>query len=69
MALTDLKLTFNLRGPEGNIFAILSKTVNALTLHGKAIEAREMQTRVFNSLNYEEAKRIIAEYVEVTYID
>ncbi len=61
--------TINCRGPEGNIFYILGKAREALRKERCITWANEMIDRVHKSTSYEEAKSIIAEYVEVKYVD
>jgi hypothetical protein len=67
MALAQQAIEIELAGPDGNIFAILSKATKILLDEGKAMTAKEMQGRVFNSLSYETARGIIEEYVTVIY--
>lgn len=51
-------------GQNGNIFNILRITSRALKEAGYADEAKEMQTKVFDSDSYEEALAIVLQYVD-----
>jgi len=60
-----MKPTCKLIGQDGNIFNlinIVSKVLKNNDLHDKA---KEMTDRIFNSRSYNEALRIISEYVEI----
>ena len=54
----------NLLGEDGNIFAILGRASSLLRQNGQSSEAEQMYFRVTNSNSYDEALRIISEYVE-----
>jgi hypothetical protein len=64
----DIKITINTNGPQGNIFYVLGVAANVLETHGFMKEKQEMIDRVTASFDYEKAKQIIAEYVDMTYI-
>ena len=60
-----MKPICKLIGQDGNIFNlinIVSKVLKNNDLHDKA---KEMTDRIFNSRSYNEALRIISEYVEI----
>jgi len=60
-----MKPVCKLVGQDGNIFNlinIVSKVLKNNDLHDKA---KEMTDRIFNSRSYNEALRIISEYVEI----
>lgn len=59
------KLVIDLKGPDGNIFFIMMKASELLDED----TANEMCNRVVRSGSYEHAKMIVAEYVDVEYID
>lgn len=58
------KPKLNLAGEDGNIFAILGRASRLLKQNGQIKEADQMYFRVTSSGSYEEALRIISEYVE-----
>lgn len=58
------KPKMELVGHDGNIFSILGRAGRLLKENGMADQAHEMNARVFGSGSYEEALRIISEYVE-----
>ena len=51
-------------GANGNIFNLLSIAKNSLISSNKSEDVTEMFSRVTSSESYEEALRIIGEYVE-----
>lgn len=61
--------TIDCNGPEGNIFYIVGLAKKALQRSGHRNLGEELCDRVFKSGSYEEAKAIIAEYVEVEYVN
>ena len=54
----------NLIGEDGNIFAIMGRASGLLKENGQDAAAKEMIARVTSSDSYDEALRIISEYVE-----
>ena len=52
-------------GTDGNVFALIGKASKSLTAAGQPIQAAEMQKKVFDCGNYDEALQIIMSYVEV----
>ena len=52
-------------GEDGNIFFILGRVRETLKANGHADHAQEVSDRVMASGSYDEALRIIMEYVEV----
>ena len=54
----------NLLGEDGNIFTILGRASRLLRQNGQSSEAEQMYFRVTSSNSYDEALRIISEYVE-----
>lgn len=52
-------------GANGNIFNLLSIASKSLKTAGQKDKATEMSKRVMSSNSYDEALRIITEYVEV----
>lgn len=60
------KIEVKLIGEDGNIFNLLSLASRALKREGQNEEAKEMEKRVFESESYEQALRIIGEYVEIS---
>lgn len=58
------KPTVKLLGEDGNIFVISGKARNALKKAGLEEQGNEMINRVFKAKDYDEALRIVMEYVE-----
>lgn len=52
-------------GQDGNIFFILGRVSTTLKDNGKADKAKECSDRVMSSRSYDEALKIIMEYVEM----
>ena len=61
----DIKPKCKLLGEDGNIFFILGRVSKVLKEGGRADKSKECSDRVMNSGSYDEALRIIMEYVEV----
>lgn len=61
----DLKPKCKLIGEDGNIFSILGRVGRALKEEGQEEKVKEVNSRVFNSSSYDEALKIIMEYVEI----
>lgn len=62
---TGWKPECRLVGENGNIFNLIGIASATLKRHGMREAAAEMSERVFASGSYDEALRIIAEYVDV----
>ena len=60
---------FNSLGPSGNIFAILGLVRNEMRKQRRITEYNTMWQRVQNSKSYEEALKIVREYVELIDLD
>lgn len=63
------KPKMNLIGEDGNIFSIMGRASGLLKEAGQKAEAEEMIGRVTSSGSYDEALRIISEYVETELSD
>lgn len=61
----EIKPKCKLIGEDGNIFFILGRVSRVLKETGRADQVKECSDRVMNSCSYDEALRIIMEYVEV----
>lgn len=59
---------FDRNGETGNIFWIMGQASHELKERGKACKADEMFKRVVNSDSYQEALKIIGEYVELVEV-
>lgn len=59
------KIQVKLIGQDGNIFNLVGITTKELEKNGQRKQANEMAGRVFNSGSYDEALRIISEYVDI----
>jgi hypothetical protein len=60
-----MKPVCKLIGENGNIFNLMGLASKVLKENGQIVEAKEMSNKVMNSGSYNEALRIIMEYVEV----
>lgn len=60
-----MTVLFNRTAPSGNIFFILGSAYSGLLKMGRREEAQKMNDRVMESGSYEEALKIIGEYVEL----
>jgi hypothetical protein len=60
----DQRPTVKLVGEDGNVFALLGSASRALKRAGLRDKAKEMTDRVMNSDSYEQALRIMLEYVK-----
>jgi hypothetical protein len=60
-----LKPKCKLIGEDGNIFFVLGRVRQALKASGKNDQVQEVSERVMASGSYDEALRIIMEYVDV----
>lgn len=58
-------VTFDSRGPSGNIYYILGAVRNALCKQRRIIDYNNMWERVQHAGSYEEALKIIREYVDL----
>lgn len=56
-------------GQDGNIFCLVGIAAKTLKENGLSILADEMTARVYDSGSYNEAIRIIGEYVNITSVD
>lgn len=69
--MTDRKkqvVKYDSRGPSGNIFAILGQVRNILQKQQRINDYNELWDRVNNSESYEDALKIINEYVNLVDI-
>lgn len=60
-----MKPKCKLTGENGNIFNLMAIASRTLRVNGKDKEAEEMNARVFECESYDEALRIIGEYVDI----
>jgi len=60
-----MKPICKLIGQDGNIFNLINIVSKVLKNNNFHDEAKEMTDRIFNSRSYDEALRIISEYVEI----
>jgi len=60
-----MKPICKLVGQDGNIFNLINIVSKVLKNNDLHDEAKEMTDRIFNSRSYNEALRIISEYVEI----
>ena len=61
-------IVVELKGPSGNIFAVLGMAKRELENEGKKAEASQMFKRVTSQKSYEAALKVVEEYVEVEYV-
>ena len=52
----------------GNIFDIVSRAVRELNNAGKQEQARELKVKVWEATDYEEALKLINEYVDLVEV-
>ncbi len=60
---------FNGNGPSGNIYCILGAVRNELRKQRRILDYNEMWERVQTSNSYEDALKIIREYVDLIDLD
>jgi len=60
-----MKPICKLIGEDGNIFNLINIVSKVLKNNNLHSEAKEMTDRIFNSRSYNEALRIISDYVEI----
>jgi len=60
-----MKPVCKLVGQDGNIFNLINIVSKVLKNNNLHDQAKEMTDRIFNSSSYNEALRIISEYVEI----
>ena len=58
-------VVFDRYGESGNIFWILGMAVPILNNNGRMADAQTMCNRVYNCDSYEDALKVIGEYVEL----
>lgn len=56
---------FDRDGPSGNIYYVIGLARNVLQMQGRITDFNIMRDRVFNSKSYEDALKIINEYVKL----
>ncbi len=56
-------------GEDGNVFNLIGIAARTLRRNGMSAEASEMTSKVFDSGSYEEALKIIGDYVNITSVD
>ena len=59
------KISFNRRGESGNIFDIAGRAAAELKKIGKDAEAKEMTSRMWQASSYDEALKIVKEYIDL----
>lgn len=60
-----MKPTCKLIGEDGNIFNLMGKASKTLKRNGSNQQAKEMTDKIMNCGSYDEALKIISEYVEI----
>ena len=53
------------KNESGNIFEITARAVRELNNAGKQAQARELKIKVWESPDYEDALKVVGEYVEL----
>lgn len=61
----SLKMQIDLKGPDGNIYAVEGKAIRTLCEAGRGKEVDEMDRRIRGSHSYYRALDIINEYVRI----
>lgn len=62
------KLTLDLRGSNGNVYAVIAAVRGALIDAGMLGEAREFSSRALLQGSYENILEYCKQYVDVTYV-
>jgi len=57
----------NLKGVDGNIFAVIGHVSKTLRKAGQSDKAVELQTAAFAAGSYHEALALISDYVDITW--
>ena len=65
--MTKPKLTIDLTGPDGNVYAVVARVCTALKKAGQADKAAELKEKAFNQRSYEAVLELCKEYADVTY--
>ena len=61
-------LHINLNGSDSNIFLVIGRAAEILKRDEQRDEANKMKNRVIKQKNYEDALKVIGEYVEIEEI-
>jgi hypothetical protein len=67
--MSEAKVTCDLLGGDGNIFAVVGTAAKALRRAGQADKAKEMTNKVMSSGSYEQALGIVLQYVDQTPLE
>lgn len=62
-------LHINLNGSDGNIFVVIGRPPEILKRDEQRDKANKMKNRVIKQKSYEDALKVIGEYVEIKYPD
>lgn len=61
------KLKIDLTGPDGNVYAVVSRVCDALKKAGQGDKAAELKSKAFTQPGYEAVLDLCKEYADVTY--
>lgn len=61
------KLTIDLRGADGNVYAVIGKVAVALERAGQRGKVSELKKRAFEQRSYDAVLELCREYADVTY--
>ena len=61
-------LTIDLRGPDGNVYAVISQVKRALRGNGQGVRAEEWARLAVEQKSYEAVLEFAKEYAHITYI-
>jgi len=62
-----VKLTIDLTGPDGNVYAVVAKVAVALKRAGEGDRAAELKTKAFQQKSYEAVLALCQQYADITY--
>ena len=62
------KLEIDLSGPDGNVYAVVSRCCTALKKVGKGDTAAELKSKAFEQRSYDAVLELCRSYVDVTFL-
>ena len=65
--MTKPKLTIDLTGPDGNVYAVVAKVCIALKKIGEGDKAADFKEKAFKQRSYDAVLKLAQEYADVTF--
>lgn len=65
--MTKPKLTIDLTGPDGNVYAVVAKVATVLKKAGLSEKAAELKTLALQQKSYEAVLQLCQQYADVTF--